>query len=246
MAVDMFQTISGNSYKFWNSYQDLSVVPVPTDQVSGLDFSTDLITASVGTNFVKKGTDVVSRSNTGGVDGYYASLEGEVADDSGLVTDATSLSLVNNLSVSIWVYLPIGYSSQEYQQDVWSQKADSTSDYRRISVSPDGTLKALVHDIIDGQSSFIHPTKLTEGVWHHVAYVCDGITQKIFLDGIKHSSELSFSPIVYGDWFSLFGKYDNGGDSFSGAFKGRIDVIRLYNYILSDKQVEALSNEFTP
>lgn len=246
LEVQMFSGLSGTTYKFWDTYATLTG-EIPTDQASQVQFETDLTTSTVGPNLVKKGTDVISRSSTGGVDGFYATLEGETAANSCLALDTTSLSLPTTLSVSLWFYVPVGYSTQEsLTHPLWSQKATGENSYRRIDYQPNGTLKLVSQDEIDGQSTFIHPNTVTEGQWHHAAFVCDGIIQKIFLDGVKHSGPLSFSTIPYDAWVSLFGKYNGTNDTVSGAFKGRIDEVKIYDYILSDNDVIALSNEFTP
>ena len=245
--VDFFTTLGSVTYRFWNQYETLAST-LPTDQVAELNFESDLTTATVGPNWIKRGLDNISRNNVSGVDGYYATLEGDLSQASCLALDTSSLSIPTNASISLWFYVPDGLSEDGYSlsASLFANKEDTSGSFRRIEHNPDGTLKLITQDSVEGQVSLTFPTTVTEGEWHHVTYVCDGLTQKLFLDGVKEEITLNNSAPIYDAYASIFGRYNGDSDTTTGAFHGRIDNVKIFDRILTDKEVLALSNEFTP
>lgn len=244
--VGGFLSIGTTTYKFWENYETLSSnIPVAT---AWLDFETDLTTALVGPNWIKKGIDNIARNNVSGVDGYYATLEGDLSQASCLALDTTTANIPANASVSLWFYVPSGYSTDENNLTaaLFANKLDTESSFRRIDYLPDNTLRMVTQDSVEGQISHVFPTTVTEGEWHHVAYVSDGVRQKIFLDGVKSEITLPNGIPSFDVYVSIFGSYNGDADTTAGAFHGRIDNFKIFDRILTDNEVLALSNEFTP
>lgn len=245
--VDMFVGLSNVSYRFWNRYEVLAST-LPTDQVAEINFETDLTTATIGPNWIKRGIDNIARNNVSGVDGYYATLEGDLSQASCLALDTTTANIPANASVSLWFYAPSGYSTDDNNLTaaLFSNKLDTESSFRRIDYLPDSTLRMVTQDSVEGQISHTFPTTVTEGEWHHVAYVSDGVRQKIFLDGVKSEITLPNGIPSFDVYVSIFGSYNGEIGTTTGAFHGRIDNFKIFDRILTDNEVQALSNEFTP
>lgn len=80
--------------------------------------------------------------------------------------------------------------------------------------------------------------KPATGGWHHLAGTWDGATMKIYLDGVKQSSELAFAG-------GANNKLGLGTQTFIGNtfnipqpyFQGSIDDVRIFGVALSAKQI---------
>ncbi|MBE7444313.1 MAG: Ig-like domain-containing protein [Planctomycetia bacterium] len=77
--------------------------------------------------------------------------------------------------------------------------------------------------------------------WHHAVGVYDGSTVKLFIDGSKVSAE-SADPIFYGSGGIAIGRDGNYSGSY---FNGIIDEVQVYNYALSDPEIQGLYNANT-
>ncbi|MCK4790140.1 MAG: hypothetical protein KAV87_40755, partial [Desulfobacteraceae bacterium] len=86
---------------------------------------------------------------------------------------------------------------------------------------------------------------VNDGRWHHVAGVYDGRTATLYIDGQRDVSAAVVGSIAansYNVWI--------GSDSHRNerAWKGRIDDVRIYSYVLSEDKIRELyaGNEPTP
>jgi hypothetical protein len=98
-------------------------------------------------------------------------------------------------------------------------------------------------------------TDVTDGQWHHVAFVADGTTRvKIYLDGVEetttysedHSSgeESDFiadtqSISAYNHYLYIGARVRTSNDHF---MDGQIDDVRIYNTALDQDDIDALYN----
>ncbi|MCF8364868.1 MAG: choice-of-anchor D domain-containing protein [Bacteroidales bacterium] len=73
---------------------------------------------------------------------------------------------------------------------------------------------------------------VNDGQWHHIAGTYDGITAKIFVDGVLYNSRTetenlsSTSPLQIG-----------GSTNCGNYLNGKIDEVRIWNYALSENEV---------
>lgn len=83
-------------------------------------------------------------------------------------------------------------------------------------------------------------TAVNDGIWHHVTVVVSGTTVYFYKDGIPDGSPTGFQePNSYEYTRKIgMGDYDYG-DSY---FNGLIDDVRIYNYVLSQKQIINVMN----
>jgi hypothetical protein len=81
---------------------------------------------------------------------------------------------------------------------------------------------------------------ITDGQWHHIGFVWDGSYRSLYVDGIEVAKDINaLAPLksANGDLFIGTSKTLEAGTFFSGL----IDDIRIYNAVVSVKEVAALS-----
>ena len=82
-------------------------------------------------------------------------------------------------------------------------------------------------------------TALSPGVWHHLAYVYDGVSKKIYIDGIENVSVaapgLSFSL----DSFEIGRSEKNS----LNVLRGFLDEVRVYGRALTPEEVRERYND---
>jgi hypothetical protein len=102
---------------------------------------------------------------------------------------------------------------------------------------------------------------IAKDVWTHIVWqTTSGTTNgwKIFINGVDQGPLDCYYPtsaINYGDWFDGYA-VGNGADSFSigmldrksgndyGPYKGSIDELRIYNYVLDRDEIKSLNGQF--
>lgn len=72
---------------------------------------------------------------------------------------------------------------------------------------------------------FTYPKLPLDGLWHHMALVCDAGTYKVFQDGVLQGSAVNAHRISAGDRCSLGQEWDNGTPS--GYFNGYFNEVRV-------------------
>ena len=76
------------------------------------------------------------------------------------------------------------------------------------------------------------------GKWHHCVYTYDGKTHRFYVDGKSTGSSTYKTKNGKPDQL-MFGNYP-GGDQY---FKGMLDDVRIYNRVLSKKEIDFLYND---
>lgn len=96
-------------------------------------------------------------------------------------------------------------------------------------------------------------TTLTNGTWYHLAWVSDGSTWYLYVNGQSESYTMGFGTA--GDWFyditeasgpkTLIGAWFDG-NSYQNRIDGAISDVRIYNRALSAAEVDAIYNSYRP
>ena len=73
---------------------------------------------------------------------------------------------------------------------------------------------------------------LTEGQWHHVAGTWDGLTQRLYIDGVEIASQAPGG--VLGDTSRV--RMSSQGEPFNGM----LDDVRIYNRALTQDEIQAI------
>ncbi len=85
--------------------------------------------------------------------------------------------------------------------------------------------------------------EVAAAAWTHLATTYDGITQRLFVNGIQVASRPQTGPIVVSGGALRIG----GNNSWTGEFfQGDIDEVRVYNRPLSQPEIVADMNTPIP
>jgi len=133
----------------------------------------------------------------------------------------------SKISIDLWVYI---YDTAD---SVVVEKYNSYG----IKIV-DGKLFGYVFDLPNNmQPSYV----LQENKWYHLNFISDGLSHKLYLNGVlSNSTEYAANiPTIEGP-LSIGADY-NGNNNFHGI----LDEIRVYNYTLNDEEILA-SNSSAP
>ena len=94
-----------------------------------------------------------------------------------------------------------------------------------------------------------HTTSIIDSSWHHIAFVIDSTSGKIYLDGNLQATANWVGPagIPSNTWPMYFGYYPSGNTPPNiYYYRGKIDDIRLYDKALNNSEVQsAMSSNVT-
>ena len=153
-----------------------------------------------------------------------------------MVPDSPSLNITGDVTVSLW-------AKRIVFDGTWSNvlsKGNNPIAYR-LAFEPSNNLAGdFEHD--DGSDVDIQGPVVSDPEWHHYAYVRNGQTHKLFIDGTVVTSE-SFSGTA-GDTTDqplLIGAIppSSAGAPETQFFGGLVDDVQIYNRPLSDTEVNA-------
>jgi hypothetical protein len=161
-------------------------------------------------------------------------------DDYVSVPNSSSLQLTSALTIAGWI-----------KADSW----DSGNDVDPIARKGEGNPNNYQLAVVDGRATlyldggeadddgFVGNTPLNTGQWYHIAATWDGLTVRIYVDGVidNDPSDSRGNPIG-----TDTRPFYMGGRSGADLFDGALDDIRIYNRALSDTQAWDLFSGIDP
>ncbi|GAG87091.1 unnamed protein product, partial [marine sediment metagenome] len=84
--------------------------------------------------------------------------------------------------------------------------------------------------------------QLSDGNWHHIGFIFDGIEAKLYIDGAQHNSSI-IPPEVGGIGPVVF---MTRADLTTGFVSGTIDEIYIYNHVLNPIEIQNLYQQYAP
>ncbi len=167
-------------------------------------------------------------------------LDFDGTDDYVSVPSSSSLQLTSALTIAGWI-----------KANSW----DSGNDVDPIARKGEGNPNSYQFAVVDGRATlyldggeadddgFEGNTPLNAGQWYHVAATWDGLTVRIYVDGVidNEPSDLRGDPIGTDTRpFYIGGRA--GADSLDGA----LDDIRIYDHALSHGEIAWLTGRTEP
>jgi len=180
-------------------------------------------------------SDSSGNGNTGLLSGgpkWTTGIAGDALDFSGssmvVVHDAADLSGMAAVTVATWIKLA-ALSDGDF---VSKRHAGPPYFSYDLQVHSDGTVGFEATTESGGGGSAGSSTKLPTGAWHHVAGVYDGVTVRVYIDGVAdgYTNELSGAVSTTTDSLVM---------NFSG-FSGALDDVRVYARALAPAEIAAL------
>lgn len=156
--------------------------------------------------------------------------------DNVFVKDSGNLDL-SQFTISAWIYKD---ASTDYAGIVTKCDASSSAGCNYdLRESTGGKIEIRCYD---GYSikSVVSQVAVSTGQWHYIVATCDGVTLRLYIDGIKAASPCAVAgPLSTGTRDLYIGSaFNNGNIDESRTFKGKIDEVKIYGAALSYYQIE--------
>jgi hypothetical protein len=152
------------------------------------------------------------------------------------VPNAPDLNPATGLTVMAWIYPTVSNGVR----DVVIKEGAGVDVYNLYHRNWRGRPEANV--LIGGVNRTAEGTSLPKNTWSHVASTYDGVTLRLFVNGVQVASTAAAGSIP-----SSTGPLRVGGNSLWGEFfKGRIDEVRVYNRALSQAEIQSFMNAPLP
>jgi hypothetical protein len=146
------------------------------------------------------------------------------------VNDANSLDLTTGMTLEAWVYPTIAPSAW---RTVIAKEQPAALVYFLHASSTGGNRPATGIYVV-GEQDLFGNTQLIANTWTHLAATYDGVTQRLFINGVQVASrpqtgaiQTSAGPVVIG-----------GNAVWGEFFQGLIDEVRIYNRVLSQAEIQ--------
>ena len=173
-------------------------------------------------------------------------------------TPTSSWSLINNFSngtVSFWVNINSTYVSNHYfgigNSFIVKQKHGCCADLFFGMLDGTTKLRFGVHNSFPNSTDLIGNTSLIPNNWYHVVGTWDGITVKLYVNGVVDNtlaSSVGMSNMTNPDYFNIgsSGYGGNGSTNFPSGTYGALDDIGIWNRALTQQEITDLYNSCTP
>ena len=153
------------------------------------------------------------------------------------VRDADKLSPIeNNLSISLW--FKTRFSSNKF---IMYKGSKLNNREYAIAVTSDNLISFQINSNGKAKDRSFVTTKsiIEDDVWYNLICVWDGTHQKIYLNGKLEDETMSDAKIKNFNSDLYIGTY--GGSKHEYAFRGVLDEIMIFNRVLSENEIEVLS-----
>ena len=184
--------------------------------------------------------DLSGHGNTGTISGATRTTAGKFGNalvfngTNAVVTvpNAASLQLTTGMTLEAWVYPTATPTS-------WRAIIDKNVDGYYLMASSDPNSRPAVGGTwTTGSQNTIAPAGLAVNTWTHLASTYDGVTTRLYVNGVQVASRAQTTPLA-----TTPGTLQIGGDSYPNEyFAGRIDEVRIYNRALSVSEIQAEMN----
>jgi len=165
---------------------------------------------------------------------FGEALDFDGTDDKVTVTDADSLSVTNQITISCWI------KGDTLANDAWNvplSKGGTSSGAEEYTFMI--ALNRLRLELYIGAmvAIDIYPTTpFSNGTWYHIVATYDGANMKLYVDGKLIGQQAQTGNLAQTAWDLLIGiRRDN-----SNPFDGIIDEVRIYNRALSVEEIQSL------
>ncbi|HEY5866900.1 MAG TPA: LamG domain-containing protein [Candidatus Tectomicrobia bacterium] len=145
------------------------------------------------------------------------------------VNDSSRLDLSTGMTLAAWVFP----TSTTGVRDILLKEGANADIYNLYARNWRGRPEANV--LVGGSNRTAEgPAALSANVWTHVAGTYDGVTVRLFLNGVQVASTAISGPIA-----ASTGPLRIGGNGLWGEFfQGSIDEVRLYNRALTQAEIQ--------
>ncbi|HTO23384.1 MAG TPA: LamG-like jellyroll fold domain-containing protein, partial [Spirochaetia bacterium] len=149
-----------------------------------------------------------------------------------LVPDSPTLKFSSGVTVSAWVCRRSGTYILSKDDPSGGSNLGLMLDWWAVNPSP---------------AFVVTPkTEPASGAWHHVVGTYDGLTSRLFIDGVEQGSLAASFPLQSNSNPLVIGQKNYAPDLGTAGnywFDGAIDDVRIYNRALGEREIDALYHE---
>ena len=145
---------------------------------------------------------------------------------------------INNLptgTVAAFIYL----SQLGIQSTILDKTNTDSINFFQFIVDVNNHLRVLINGLYGSETPYRSNTALNQDQWYHVAVTWDGTNIKFYLNGALDATSAFTSGVPSASRQPYIGKVDNN----TAYMNGKIDELRIYNYALSQSEIQALANQ---
>lgn len=186
------------------------------------------------------GYDVTLLNGTGWAGGVSGScLHFDGVNDYSIAQDNDRLTGMNRLTVEAWIYLEEGVTDDHTSiVDKWGLPYNASWG---LLIDRDEIIRMGVTEASESggiEKIMLSTQKILFRQWTYVVSIFDGYDCQFYINGVKTNR------VVRGDRGDNFTVNNNTcpvylGGGNGGYFKGMIDEVRIYNYVLDEAEIEA-------
>ena len=188
---------------------------------------------------------LIANGNNQGLDGVNLTLRGSVPFTAGKLGNAANsyhkaggYKLADKFSWTCWVKLTTTESTA--QQFILSEGRDVGSIGVNLRCNQSGLI------FLTSTAGTINIGTVTKDTWHHVAITVNSDDKiRTYLDGAESGTAIAFKELDYAQSDNVFviGKmsYGYGGATTYFPFCGQVQDVRVYDHVLSKKEIKELS-----
>ncbi|MFD0862450.1 choice-of-anchor D domain-containing protein [Sungkyunkwania multivorans] len=205
----------------------------------------DAFTTNIETVFLEtEGANQVAYFDFDGTKFFAFGVAHEVLAERHLAFDGTNDytnvgdrgDLTGPFTIDAWVY-STGSNTANDDKTIVSKRGSGADGYQfYLTNGNQVAMRLSAGDIITSN------TVLPNNQWRHVAFIFDGTTGRLYIDGVLDNSAAMASPVDNPHTFTIGGRYidKNTQNSF---FAGNIDEIRMWNTALTVNQLRYVMNQ---
>lgn len=147
------------------------------------------------------------------------------------VADGPLLDLTNRMTLEAWVFPTV--APVDWRTIIAKQGTGVIAWFLYAGV--DVNRPALGNLILGGERILRGPAALPVGEWTHLAGTYDGVTQRLYVNGVQVASRAQTGTTLVTTGPLRFG----GNGVYGEYFQGRIDEVRIYDRVLTPEEIAA-------
>lgn len=157
---------------------------------------------------------------------------------------ANSNILPSQLTLAVWVSIPIEYSGNNVVGRIIRSRFFG---YALTYRTDDDLVNFEVFTNSSASSSSIcysQNKKMNDGIWHLIVGTFDGKDIRLFVDGAELGKETTPNSSIFysSDGFIFFGRDGNNSSSETALFQGKVDDIAIWNRALTADEISKIYN----
>jgi hypothetical protein len=240
---DIAEECSPSSTQGNNAWEFVSCKFVTAGGTSSVTVRLVVDGASIGSNTGDVWFDQISLHRSqlwdqdGGYDGFGAVELNGIGDRLEVYPD-NSIELTNNFTSMLWVKAKDLTGDHQVLLSKWQPSGANNAMWVVELNTGTYTPQFVTKKGADANDVLVSPTDLIKDQWHHVAVSYDGVSKRIYIDGVQTNTSSLTGNLNSNNGILAIGAHNITGDQ--NWFNGSVDELMMFNRSLSAQQILAL------